>query len=71
MRIRERFGKTVIIVAGGLVATALVVASLLSAGQNAPAKAATHDGSEADRAAIERLQEEFPRVPIFGDKGGL
>lgn len=58
MRIRERFGKTVIIVAGGLVATALLATSLLSAGQGAPPKAAARDGSEADRAAIERLHEE-------------
>jgi ketosteroid isomerase-like protein len=58
MKIRERFGKTVIIVAGGLVATALLATSLLSAGQGAPPKAAARDGSEADRAAIERLHQQ-------------
>ena len=58
MKIRERFGKTVIIVAGGLVATALLATSLWSAGQGAPPKAAARDGSEADRAAIERLHQQ-------------
>ena len=58
MKIRERFGKTVIIIAGGLVATALLATLLFSAGQGAPPKAAARDGSEADRAAIERLHQQ-------------
>ena len=58
MKIRARFGKTIIFVAGGLVVTAMLGTSLLLAGQGAPPKAAARDGSAADRAAIERLHEE-------------
>ena len=44
-----------------LISTAIamaMLATLLSAGQGAPPKAAGRDGSEADRAAIERLHEQ-------------
>ena len=41
-----------------VVATAMLATSLLPAGQGAPPKAAPGDGSETDRAAIERLHEQ-------------
>jgi len=41
-----------------VVATAMLATLLLSPGQGAQPKAAARDGSEADRAAIERLHEE-------------
>ena len=41
-----------------VVATAMLATLLLSAAQGAQPKAAARDGSEADRAAIERLHEE-------------